>query len=71
MIICTCRNISDKDFDSEEELRERIMMDDFNCGQCQNKYYLENSLKKDLLEIESIPDSSSLVDSFLKQKSVT
>jgi hypothetical protein len=35
MIICVCRNIRESDFDSREELIERIMQLDHNCGQCQ------------------------------------
>ena len=34
MIICVCRNIRESDFNSREELIERIMQLDHKCGQC-------------------------------------
>jgi len=38
MIVCTCRRISTNDFSSEEELKGRILQDDFKCGLCQLQY---------------------------------
>ena len=35
MIICVCRNIKESDFSRQEDLIERIMKTDKNCGQCQ------------------------------------
>jgi hypothetical protein len=35
MIICVCRNIRESDFETQEQLIERIMQLDHNCGQCQ------------------------------------
>jgi hypothetical protein len=35
MIICVCRNIKDSDYQSQEQLIERIMQTDHQCGQCQ------------------------------------
>jgi hypothetical protein len=35
MIICVCRNIKESDYQSQEELIERIMQTDHQCGQCQ------------------------------------
>ena len=35
MIICVCRNIRESDYDTKEELIERIMKLDHDCGQCQ------------------------------------
>lgn len=35
MIVCICRNIKSSEYSSEEELRDRIMQDDFQCGKCQ------------------------------------
>jgi len=43
MIVCVCRKISDRDYDSEEQLRDRIMQPDFHCGFCQQRYELEFS----------------------------
>jgi hypothetical protein len=41
MIVCICRNIKSSEFSSEEEMRDRIMQNDFQCGLCQTKYLLE------------------------------
>jgi hypothetical protein len=30
-----CRNIKESDFSRQEDLIERIMQNDYNCGQCQ------------------------------------
>ncbi len=35
MIVCVCRNIRESDFATQEQLIERIMQLDHNCGQCQ------------------------------------
>ena len=40
MIVCSCRSIRNSDFKTEKGLKERIMKDDFNCGQCQMKYII-------------------------------
>jgi hypothetical protein len=50
MIVCSCRNISDRHFTSDEELRERIMQDDAECCTCQ-EIFLD-----DFLTIEEIND---------------
>lgn len=34
MIVCICRNISDKDYATKEELLERLKQDDFQCATC-------------------------------------
>lgn len=49
MIICICRNIKESDFSRQEDLIERIMQLDHNCGQCQ-KYV--QKLKELLYEVE-------------------
>lgn len=38
MIVCTCRNIDSDDFDSEDDVEKRVMMDDWKCGLCQLYY---------------------------------
>lgn len=38
MIICICRDIRSSQFQSEEEIKERIMQNDFKCGLCQLTY---------------------------------
>jgi len=38
MIICVCRNIRESDFETQQQLIERIMQLDHNCGQCQEYY---------------------------------
>lgn len=40
MIVCICRRIDDEYFENEEELKQRIMKNDFKCGQCQLYYEL-------------------------------
>ena len=35
MIICVCRNIKESDYSRQEDLIERIMQLDHDCGQCQ------------------------------------
>ena len=34
MIVCSCRNISDSNYDSPEQLLERLLCDDWVCGTC-------------------------------------
>ncbi|MGB0254380.1 MAG: hypothetical protein ACPF96_08530 [Litorivicinaceae bacterium] len=40
MIVCLCRLIDSDDFESDEALKERILEDDFQCGQCQIQYLM-------------------------------
>lgn len=49
MIICVCRNIRETDFETKEELLQRIMELDHSCGQCQA--YCQQ-LKELLYEVE-------------------
>jgi bacterioferritin-associated ferredoxin len=35
MIICVCRNIREQDFETKEDMIQRVMQSDHNCGQCQ------------------------------------
>ena len=35
MIICVCRNIREQDFETQEEMIQRVMQCDHRCGQCQ------------------------------------
>lgn len=49
MIICVCRNIKESDFDTSEQMIERIMQLDHNCGQCQEYC---NKIKELLYEVE-------------------
>ena len=49
MIICVCRNIKESDYKTIEELIQRIMQLDHNCGQCQE--YCQQ-LKELLYEVE-------------------
>jgi hypothetical protein len=49
MIICVCRNIKESDFETKDQLIERIMQLDHNCGQCQE--YCKQ-LKELLYEVE-------------------
>lgn len=62
MIVCICRNISDQDY-SEEDLRKRLMEDDYNCGQCQLKYILEAQREADMREIEELESIGAMDDS--------
>ena len=34
MIVCSCRWISDSDYPDKEQLRERLLCDDWVCGTC-------------------------------------
>lgn len=52
MIACICRVIYEDSFDSKEELKARIMEDDFHCGQCQLKY-----LEQDFRKGEYVPNT--------------
>ena len=49
VIICVCRNIKESDFETQEQMIERIMQLDHNCGQCQE--YVQK-LKELLYEVE-------------------
>ena len=49
MIICVCRNIKESDYQTQEELIQRIMELDHNCGKCQE--YCQQ-LKELLYEVE-------------------
>lgn len=42
MIVCSCRNISTHHYNTEQELKDRILQDDFKCGLCQCKYLKED-----------------------------
>jgi bacterioferritin-associated ferredoxin len=44
VIVCICRDISDEDYATEDELRERLLQPDFNCGQCQIKYFVNDTV---------------------------
>jgi len=41
VIVCLCRLIDSDDFESDEALKERILDDDFQCGQCQIQYLMQ------------------------------
>lgn len=43
MIVCICRNIRDSDYDTPEEVRSRVMMDDYVCGTCQLQYTCDSN----------------------------
>jgi len=34
MVICVCRNLKESDFSSQEELCNRLLQDDNQCGKC-------------------------------------
>jgi hypothetical protein len=40
MIVCICRKIYEEDFETKKELKDRILENDFKCGQCQLYYEL-------------------------------
>ena len=42
MLVCLCRLIDSDDFESDEALKERILEDDFQCGQCQIQYLMRD-----------------------------
>ena len=41
MLVCLCRLIDSDDFTNEEDLKTRILEDDFQCGQCQMQYLMQ------------------------------
>ena len=41
MLVCLCRLIDSDDFKTEEDLKIRILEDDFQCGQCQMQYLMQ------------------------------
>ncbi|MBL6738353.1 MAG: hypothetical protein HOI97_00530 [Oceanospirillales bacterium] len=41
MLVCLCRLIDSDDFTTEEDLKTRILEDDFQCGQCQMQYLMQ------------------------------
>ena len=41
MLVCLCRLIDSVDFTTEEDLKTRILEDDFQCGQCQMQYLMQ------------------------------
>ena len=43
MLVCLCRFIDSNDFESDQELEERLMEEDFHCGQCQIRYLIGRS----------------------------
>lgn len=38
MIVCICREIRESDYPDPDDLRDRVMADDYVCGQCQLAY---------------------------------
>jgi hypothetical protein len=50
MIVCSCREISDRQFNSAEELRDRIMQDDAECCKCQEEFLDNNHLDKENID---------------------
>jgi signal recognition particle GTPase len=51
MIVCVCRNISDQQYSTKEELVERLLEEDLQCSACMNyikelKKNVEHSQKK-------------------------
>ena len=50
MIVCICRNISDKDY-SKEALLERLKQDDIQCATCL-KYLTEENVHKTYATLE-------------------
>jgi hypothetical protein len=41
MVICSCRDIRDSQYTNREELRARILEDDFCCGTCQDEFLVD------------------------------
>jgi len=74
VIVCDCRKISDSDYDNEEDLKARIMEEDFNCGQCQIKHIFEAQIEADKKELEELEelglmnDGRDAVENYIKQK---
>jgi len=50
MIICVCRNIRESDFETQQQLIERIMQLDHNCGQCQEYYQKFLDLQRQIFD---------------------
>lgn len=44
MIVCICRNISDKNFKSKKELLKRLKQNDVQCATCIK--FLEQTLER-------------------------
>lgn len=49
MLVCICRVIYEEDFETKEQLKARIMEDDFHCGQCQLRYMREETNTSQIL----------------------
>jgi hypothetical protein len=49
MIICSCRNISTREFNNVEELFTRLLDDDAECGCCQEDLTIPDELGKELM----------------------
>ena len=47
MLVCVCREIFEEDYKTQEELKSRVMEDDFICGQCQLRYMIDDSTERD------------------------
>ena len=45
MIVCLCRNISDNQFKTKEELHKRLCAKDIQCGSCLEYCKLKKSKK--------------------------
>jgi hypothetical protein len=41
MLVCLCRLIDSDNFTTEEDLKTRLLEDDFQCGQCQMQYLMQ------------------------------
>ncbi len=50
MVICVCRNIKTSDFDTTEDLINRIMQMDHCCGKC--KEYCEFLNRSEKIDID-------------------
>ena len=44
MLVCVCREIYEEDFETKDQLKERVMEDDFVCGQCQLRYMIDQEI---------------------------
>lgn len=53
MIVCSCRCISTNDFETVEQLNERLMENDYVCGNCIEDLKSESSTSS-LLLIEEV-----------------
>lgn len=66
MIVCSCRNISDSNYSSKEQLLERLLCDDWVCGTCIQDQKLDSATasgKNSAVKFsipESIPGSDFL-----------